>query len=129
MGGQDEGSLFTRLVPILHVGDLTAERRFYEALGMRVTYEGPEYPDFIAIGAGALEFGLELRDDFDAEAAAKALVWQIGVSDIDEAEGVCTRAGLQFERRTHEPAEGWRYHTLELVSPNGYRVVLEGPSE
>ncbi len=35
--------LITKLVPILHVEDPDAERRFYEQLGLRTTYEGPEY--------------------------------------------------------------------------------------
>lgn len=55
----DPGDLITRLVPILVVPDLDAERAFYEALGLRVTYEGPEYPDFIGLGNEAVEFGLE----------------------------------------------------------------------
>jgi hypothetical protein len=37
--------LITKLVPILHVAVPDAERRFYEQLGLRRTYEGPEYPD------------------------------------------------------------------------------------
>lgn len=32
--------LITKLVPILHVQDPDAERRFYEQLGLRTTYEG-----------------------------------------------------------------------------------------
>jgi catechol 2,3-dioxygenase-like lactoylglutathione lyase family enzyme len=55
----EPGDLITRLVPILVVRDLDAERAFYEALGLRVTYEGPEYPDFIGLGNEAVEFGLE----------------------------------------------------------------------
>ena len=34
--------LITKLVPILRVADPDAERRFYEQLGLRPTYEGPE---------------------------------------------------------------------------------------
>jgi catechol 2,3-dioxygenase-like lactoylglutathione lyase family enzyme len=122
-------TLFTRLVPILYVADLAAERRFYEALGLNVTYEGPEYPDFIALGTEGLEFGLERREDFRPEAAEQVLIWQLGVSDVDEAESFCNEAGFSFEKRTHTPAEGWKYRTLRLRSPNGYLVVLEGPSE
>ncbi len=43
--------LITKLVPILHVPDPDAERRFYAQLGLRTTYEGPEYPGFIAAAA------------------------------------------------------------------------------
>jgi len=122
-------ALLTRLAPIPYVADPETERRFYEALGLRVTYEGPEYPNFIAIGNDTLEFGLEHRERFRAEPSAEVLTWQLVVSDIDEAARACTEAGLVFEARTHEPGEGWRCRTLELVSPNGYRVALEGLSE
>ena len=47
--------LITKLTPILHVKDPDAERRFYEQLGLRTTYEGPEYPDFIAVGNDDVE--------------------------------------------------------------------------
>ena len=57
-------ALFSRIIPILFVGDLQAERRFYESLGFHVTYEGPEYPYFLALGHGKLEFGIEWRADF-----------------------------------------------------------------
>jgi hypothetical protein len=53
--------LITKLLPILHVKDPDAERRFYEQLGLRTTYEGPEYPGFIAVGNDAVEFGLTRR--------------------------------------------------------------------
>lgn len=59
------------------------ERRFYEQLGLRTTYEGPEYPDFIAVGNDAVEFGLSRRPD--ADAAASGLTWQLGISDVDAA--------------------------------------------
>ncbi len=55
----EPGDLITRLVPILMVPDLDAERAFYEALGLRVMYEGPEYPGFIGLGNEAVECGLE----------------------------------------------------------------------
>jgi len=36
----DVGDLITKLLPILHVQNPDAERRFYELLGLRTTYEG-----------------------------------------------------------------------------------------
>ena len=53
--------LIIKLVPILHVQDPDSERSFYEQLGLRTTYEGPEYPGFIAVGNDAVEFGLSRR--------------------------------------------------------------------
>lgn len=73
--------LITKLVPILHVKDPSAERRFYEQLGLRTNYEGPEYPGFIAVGNDAVEFGLSRRPD--ADPAASGLIWQLAVSDAD----------------------------------------------
>ncbi len=83
--------LITKLVPILHVEDPDAERRFYEQLGLRTTYEGPEYPGFIAVGNDAVEFGLSRRPG--ADPAASSLTWQLGVSDVDVAVAVCERSG------------------------------------
>ena len=63
--------LITKLLPILHVKDPHAERDFYVHLGLRATYEGPEYPDFLAVGNDAVEFGLSRRPDADPAAAGK----------------------------------------------------------
>jgi hypothetical protein len=93
--------LITKLLPILHVDDPGAERRFYEQLGLRTTYEGPEYPDFIAVGNDAVEFGLSRRPG--ADAAASGLTWQLGVSDVDAAIAACQRAGVGFEVTTERP--------------------------
>ena len=120
---------FTKLVPILRVRDLEAEVAFYQALGLRVTYRGREYPEFIALGDESLEFGIELSDAFDADEARRVVTWQLGVSDVDEAAAACAAAGLNHSIETHEPGEGWRYRTVKLRSPNGYDVRLEGPSE
>ena len=140
----DPSDLITRLVPILVVPDLDAERAFYEALGLRVTYEGPEYPDFIGLGNEAVEFGLErprsptdpppagggpAREAGGGPAREGVLTWQLGVSNVDEAVARCEAAGLAFTIEVHEPRPDWRYRTLKLRSPSGFDVVLEGPSE
>jgi hypothetical protein len=65
--------LITKLVPILHVQDPDAERRFYEQLGLRTTYEDPEYLGFIAVGNDAVEFGLSRHPG--AEPAGSGLTW------------------------------------------------------
>jgi catechol 2,3-dioxygenase-like lactoylglutathione lyase family enzyme len=136
--------LITRLVPILVVRDLDAERAFYEVLGLRVTYEGPEYPDFIGLGNEAVDFGLErpkspggsppadggpARESTGEPARERVLTWQLGVSNVDEAVARCEAAGLAFTIEVHEPRPDWRYRTLKLRSPSGFDVVLEGPSE
>jgi hypothetical protein len=115
--------LITKLLPILHVKDPGEERRFYERLGLRTTYEGPEYPDFIAVGNDAVEFGLTRRPG--SEPAASGLTWQLGVSDMDTAIATCQRSGLSFEVVVERPREDWTYRVLKLRSPNGMEVLLE----
>ena len=119
--------LFTNLAPVLNVSDLAAERAFYEALGLPVTYEGSEYPDFIAFTTDAVHFGIQQASA--GNDPPSVLTWQIAVSDVDAAAEVCTAAGLEFSMEREDPAPGWRYRRLILRSPSGYRVVLEGPNE
>jgi catechol-2,3-dioxygenase len=118
--------LITKLVPILHVQDPGAERRFYERLGLRTTYEGPEYPDFIAVGNDHVEFGLSRRPD--AEPAVAGITWQLGVSDADAAIAACEQSSLSFEVDVESPREDWTYRVIKVKSPNGMTVLLEEQS-
>jgi hypothetical protein len=116
-------NLITKLVPILHVQYPDAERRFYEQLGLRTTYEGPEYPGFIAVGNDAVEFGLSRRPG--AGPAASGLTWQLGVSDVNAAITACEQSGLTFEVTTERPREDWTYRIIKVQSLNGMEVLLE----
>jgi predicted enzyme related to lactoylglutathione lyase len=115
--------LITKLLPILQVKDPGEERRFYEQLGLRTTYEGPEYPDFIAVGNDSVEFGLTRRPD--ANPAAAGVTWQLGVSDLDAAIAACQGAGVSYEITVERPRADWTYRLLKLRSPNGMEVLLE----
>jgi catechol 2,3-dioxygenase-like lactoylglutathione lyase family enzyme len=115
--------LITKLVPILHVEDPDAERRFYEQLGLRMTYEGPEYPGFIAVGNDAVEFGLSRRAG--AGRAGSGLTWRLGISDVEAAITACEQAGLRFEVMVERPREDWTYRIVKVRSPNGMEVLLE----
>jgi hypothetical protein len=115
--------LITKLLPILHVKDPYAERDFYLLLGLRATYEGPEYPDFLAVGNGAIEFGLSRRPE--ADPAAAGMTWQLGVSDIEAVIAACDRAGLEFQVTTEQPRPDWSYRTVTVRSPNGMDVLFE----
>jgi catechol 2,3-dioxygenase-like lactoylglutathione lyase family enzyme len=115
--------LITKLVPVLHVPDPDAERRFYQQLGLRTTYEGPEYPGFIAVGNDHVEFGLSRRPGSDP--AAPGMTWQLGISDVDAAIAACERAGLQFEVAEERPRDDWTYRIVTVESPNGMQVLLE----
>jgi catechol-2,3-dioxygenase len=119
--------LFTRLAPVLNVSELSAERAFYEKLGMPVIYEGEEYPDFIAFGTDTIHFGIQQATaDNDPPSV---LTWQIAVSDVDAAAARCRAVGLEFELEHNNPAHGWTYRRLLLRTPSGYRLALEGESE
>jgi catechol 2,3-dioxygenase-like lactoylglutathione lyase family enzyme len=119
--------LFTHLAPVLNVGDLAAERAFYESLGLPVTYEGDEYPDFIAFTTDSIHFGIQQAPA--SNDPPSVLTWQLAVSDVEAAAEVCRLAGLEFTMEQEDPAPGWRYRRLILRSPSGYRVALEGPNE
>ena len=115
--------LITKLLPILHVKDPHVERDFYVQLGLRTTYEGPEYPDFLAVGNDAIEFGLSRRPD--ADPAAAGMTWQLGVGDIEAVIEACGRAGLAFDVATEQPGPDWSYRIVTVRSPNGMDVLFE----
>ena len=117
--------LFRRIIPILFVSDLRAERDFYLRLGFRVTYEGPEYPYFLALGHGQLEFGIEWREGFSPSRPDQVLTWQFGVSDIELAKKRLAEAGVRYREELMTPSEDWQYRVLHARTPNGYHLLLE----
>jgi catechol 2,3-dioxygenase-like lactoylglutathione lyase family enzyme len=121
--------LFSRIIPILFVGDLQAERQFYEALGFSVTYEGPEYPYFLALGYGKIEFGIEWRRDFVQGLPDRVLTWQFGVSDLDLAKKRLADAGVRYREELMTPSPEWQYRVLHARTPNGYHLLLEEGSD
>jgi catechol 2,3-dioxygenase-like lactoylglutathione lyase family enzyme len=122
-------ALFSRIIPILFVGDLQAERKFYEALGFQVTYEGPEYPYFVALGHGQIEFGIEWRRDFSHTVLDRVLTWQFGVSDLDLAKKRLAEAGVRFREELMSPSADWQYRVVHARTPNGYHLLLEEGSQ
>jgi hypothetical protein len=115
--------IITKLLPILHVKDPHAERDFYVRLGLRATYKGPEYPDFLAVGNDAVEFGLSRRPDVDP--AKAGITWQLGVSDIEAVIEACGQAGLSFEVTTEHPRPDWSYRIVTVRAPSGMDVLFE----
>jgi catechol 2,3-dioxygenase-like lactoylglutathione lyase family enzyme len=123
MGGMAE--LVTKLLPILRVPDLDAERRFYESFGLRTTYAGEEFPDFLAIGNDAVEFGLSKGDGIDPA----SFQWQLGVSDVDAVVEVCEVSGWDYRVEVEEPGDGWLYRVVKVRAPGGAEVWFEGDPE
>ena len=124
---RDPAMLLTRLAPVLSVPEVSAERAFYESLGLPVIYEGEEYPDFIGFGTETVHFGIQ-KAAVDNDPPS-VLTWQIGVTDIASAIERCQAAGISFELEENNPAPGWSYRRLVIRTPGGYRLALEGPNE
>jgi GNAT superfamily N-acetyltransferase len=131
--------MYTRLQPVLHVADLTAEAAFYDALGFEV--KPTERPGFVAVAYGGgpkgvigvgtavttvpagILFGLE--EDAGFSGPSMALTWRIGVESVADTHALCReRQTPVAQEPRQEPWGGWM---MALRSPNGYRVVFEGP--
>jgi catechol 2,3-dioxygenase-like lactoylglutathione lyase family enzyme len=121
--------LFDRLIPILFVDDLEAERDFYVQLGFTVSYQGSEFPDFIALASGSIEFGIERKQGFAPEMPDRVLIWQFGVTDIETTKRRLTSTGVSFREEWVTPREDWKYRVLHTYTPNGYHLMLEGAAE
>jgi hypothetical protein len=93
---------------------------------VRTTYEGPEYPDFIAVGNDAVGFGLSRRPDSDP--AASAFTWQLGVRDVDAAIAAGTEAGLSFEVAVERPREDRTYRVVRSGPRTGWRCCSKNRS-
>ena len=118
---------FQRLAPIIYVADLAAEVAFYEAFGFAISYRGADFPNFIAVKQGELEFGIEHRPEFSAAETARSFFWQFVVDDLNGAVAICQRHGFAYNppKCYWEAGDGW---SMEVQSPNGYTVSLEGPT-
>ena len=121
--------LFDRLIPILFVNDLEAERNFYVRLGFTVSYQGTEFPDFIALAYGSIEFGIERKQNFAPDIPDRVLLWQFGVTDIEITKQRLTSTGVSFREEWVTPREDWKYRVLHTRTPNGYHLMLEGAGE
>jgi len=118
---------FTKLVPVIYVEDLNAEVQFYKDLGFSVLDEGEEFSGFVAIKQGDVEFGIEISERFRARAANDSVLWQFRVDDLAAVARLCVKLGYRHTTPAEygEPTDGW---AMNVFSPNGYRVNLEGRS-
>ena len=117
--------IFKKLVPIIYVKDLDAEVKFYETFGFHISYQGDEFPHFIAMAQGDLEFGIGRKDTFDADEANRSILWQFQVDDLSEAVRICQQSTYKHTppEKYWEAADGWE---MQVWSPNGYKINLEG---
>lgn len=119
--------MYSRLIPVLPVGDVPAERHFYESLGFGLHADPEEqYPEsvFAALEYGpSILFGVSIVADFDPGQSESRLWWQFETVDIDGVHERATSAGLAIEQAP--TVEDWGRRTLKLRSPNGYLVTFE----
>jgi predicted enzyme related to lactoylglutathione lyase len=114
------------MAPIIYVSDLESEVTFYEKFGFTVSYRGTDFPNFIAVKHSTIEFGIERRDKFCVEEAARTFLWQFVVDDLAAVTVICREHGFAHTQPKcyWVAGNGW---SLEVQSPNGYLISLEGP--
>ncbi len=119
--------LYTRLIPVLPVADVVAEREFYEKLGFSHFVDPDEpYPPtaFAALRHGDdILFGVALSPEFDPAGAESRLWWQFESTDVWTIHACAKEANLEIEQPPQ--IEPWGRRTLKLRSPNGYVVTFE----
>lgn len=119
---------------MLVVGDVQASARFYAAvLGAEATHGGDEYEQIMSGGELVLQLhALGAEHHHGPMAAAEAprgngfTAW-FEVDDLDGAARRASDAGAEVERDVHENPRA-QQRELWLRDPDGYRVVLAGPS-
>jgi catechol 2,3-dioxygenase-like lactoylglutathione lyase family enzyme len=115
---------FNRLIPILYVRDLAPEVEFYQRLGFEISYQGEDFPGFIALRKDSIEFGLETRDGFDPERANDSLAWQMEMDSFSKVIAICKKHAIEHS----EPQQYWaemNAWAMKVRTPNGYTLHLE----
>src|ERR1700761_1756239 len=100
-----------QLHPIMYVADQYAERAFYELFGFERTYEGEEFPGFLAIRHGDAIIGLQ-RASSELPPYRQGLRWQFELETAQHADEViatCREHGLEHQVTTERG--GGRFFT------------------
>ena len=115
---------FIRLVPILFVKDLESEVGFYTSLGFEISYQGDEFPGFVALRSGGIEFGLEERANVDASRVNDSFSWQMEADDLNKVIAICQERDIKYSqpRQYWEERDAWE---MQVHTPNGYTLNLE----
>ena len=115
---------FNRLVPILYVGDLDREVAFYLTLGFEISYQGDEFPGFVGLRNGGVEFGLKERGGFDPEKIVDTFVWQMETASFRAVIAVCEEHGIEHSqpRQYWQAMDSWE---MQVKTPNDYTLELE----
>ena len=118
--------MFTRLTPILPVGNVQDELAFYEQLGFTQHLDPTETystEEFAAVTYGDhILFGLARAKDPSTVPPA-GLEWQFETTDLQEVSRAATTAGHEIiQPATVQP---WGRKMMTIRSPNGYLINIE----
>ena len=121
--------------PLLVVRDVAASRRFYTGvLDAESGHGGGEYEQIVSDDDLVLQLHrIDVEDhhgplaDPDTPLGNGLLVW-FEVGDFDAAVERARRIGAEVERDVHVNPNA-KQREIWLRDPDGYRVVLAGPSE
>jgi catechol 2,3-dioxygenase-like lactoylglutathione lyase family enzyme len=121
--------------PLIVVGDVPASSRFYaQLLGAESAHGGDEYEQLVSGGELILQLHhIDVEDHHGALAESDVprgngiLLW-FEVSDFDAAVDRATAIEAEVERDVHVNPNA-KQREIWLRDPDGYRVVLAGPSE
>jgi hypothetical protein len=117
------------LHPILYVADPDAERNFFERFGFTTTYEGDEFPGFLALGSGDVRFGVSQSKTLPPKGGHDGVRWQLIVDDVDQIAAICADASFPCEIVVETGGDTHRARIAKVTSPNGVVVWFEGPNE
>lgn len=110
--------MYTRLIPVLPVGDVLAERGFYEALGFRRHMDPDEqYPE---AAFAALEFGptLELKVSFLRAARPGRIVGEARV--VHRTRSIAFLEGRLFDAAGEPVAAATSTVRIQRLSPEAF---------
>jgi catechol 2,3-dioxygenase-like lactoylglutathione lyase family enzyme len=120
-----------QLHPIMYVADQYAERAFYELFGFERTYEGEEFPGFLAIRHGEAVIGLQ-RASPEQPGYRQGIRWQFELEtahQVDDVIVTCREHGLAHEVATERGGDRFLTRLVSVTSPSGITVWFEGPNE
>jgi catechol 2,3-dioxygenase-like lactoylglutathione lyase family enzyme len=121
--------------PLIVVRDVPASSRFYtQILAAESGHGGNEYDQIVSDGELVLQLhDIDVEDhhgplaSHDSPLGNGTLLW-FEVSDFDAAVQRARAVGAVVERDVHVNPNA-EQHEIWLRDPDGYRVVLAGPSE
>ena len=102
--------------------DMARAAKFYESLGFRCLYGGPE-ADFTSYRAGDGFLNLQLDPDHEAQQLwGRAIFW---VADVDAMYARVVESGYHPEAAPHDASWGERY--FHVRDPDGHELSFARP--